>query len=165
MKYLLLSLLLLSTATFAQSFDANLLVGKWQCQGDFHYKLSDYKGTAYEWLDFNPDGTYKVKMKLDFTLKNEKDIHKIIWKGKWNIDEENLNINIEKLLRFSSQNKEIERQYRIEESLKNRTQLQNYKDFKILELSSERFVYSISDEVAEKRQATSVSYCKRIHKK
>lgn len=87
------------------------------------------------------------------------------WKGQWNIDENNLNINIEKILHFSSQNKVIERQYRIEEGLQQRTQRKDYRDFKIIELSSERFVFSISDEVAEKRQATSVSYCKRIHKK
>lgn len=165
MKYLLLSILLLSTATFAQSFDANLLVGKWQCQGDFHYKTLDYQGKGEETLDFNADGTYKTKIRLDFTLQGQKDIHKMAWKGKWSIDEENLNINIEKLLRFSSQNKVIERQYRIEEGLQQRTQRKDYRDFKIIELSSERFVFSISDEVAEKRQATSVSYCKRIHKK
>lgn len=91
MKYLILSLLLLSSTLMAKPFNANLLVGKWQC----FVKFDDthLKGTERISVEYRSDGTYTTKSVLnttiqnvDFELKNPKSLMEITAIGQWQIN-------------------------------------------------------------------------------
>lgn len=157
MKYLLLSILLLSTTTFAQSFDANLLVGKWQC----FVKFDDthLKGTERISVEYRNDGTYTTKSVLnttiqnvDFELKNPKSLMEITALGQWQINKNIYSEARTDIVHYFHSNQELEQLGEFEKKF---AEDKEFEHNLIMKLSKTQFHYQT--ELSE-----NIVKCKRV---
>lgn len=141
LKYMICLTLLFSANTFAQDFDPNLLVGKWECKIQAKSVDFSYQTTEKYIVDYQKDGTYLSKTVLYGVLDNEKMLQKIKTFGYWRISQGVFSANYEKILDYSNNNPRLEKRYEFEQYFNNDKSFEN---FPIIELSKNKFVLNMN---------------------
>lgn len=155
MKYWILSLLLLSSTVLAKPFDADLLVGKWQCFAKFNFASLDIKGTEHIFAEYKNDGTYETKTVSYMVMDNQKVLMKTQAIGKWEINQDIYSSNWEELLSYEANNPELEQRYEFEKSMREDKEFEHNQ---IVKLSKTQFHYMLKTEFDE----STIYKCKRL---
>lgn len=155
MKYVILLSVLLSPQLFAQDFDPNLLVGKWECEGTT--TGLGYQSHGKGFIDYKANGTYIDKSILNDIIDNQPLQTKIKYFGYWEISQNTLSLNIDKVFDYISSNPKLDKAYGLEEFLRKDKSFYN---FQITELSDNILKYDFTDD-----GLTGSYECKRTNKK
>lgn len=155
MKYVILLSVLLSPQLFAQDFDPNLLVGKWECEGTT--TGLGFQANNKGFIDYKANGTYIDKSILNDIIDNQPLQTKIKYFGYWKISQNTLSLNIDKVFDYISSNPKLDKVYGLEAFLRNDKSFYN---FQITELSDNILKYDVTDD-----GLTGSYECKRTNKK
>lgn len=136
-KILLLTLLALSSVTFAKDFNPDLLIGKWQCKGAF--SNPDSFGTETYTETYKKDGTIESKNVIKEINGGQKNTVTMQTLGQWRVEGDIISINLEKLLKYHASNKAVEARDKTEEALR---EDRSFYDYKLIELTKNNYVFT-----------------------
>ncbi|MFW2178123.1 MULTISPECIES: hypothetical protein [unclassified Moraxella] len=156
-KLLLTALIAISPMTFAKDFNADLLIGEWQCKSEssFDNSATHYTQTAKQ--RFYKNGTYTSEdliynQNLDETIKSK-------GKGNWYIKDNILNMNTEDILTLTTDKPFYTNTNDLKESLMND---HKFSQFILKEFSKDKFVVTLSEQAQQDAQGNTIDTCQRI---
>lgn len=146
----------------AHSFDAKMLVGKWECVG--HYNDKSLKNTSYErsLMHFTDKGNYHYDGFVADDMNGIQDVIDMELVGEYKIEGDIFLLKSIKTLRYNSTNPRYNRLYNFEDVLNNSPKFSRYQIVRLTDTLFENRYLPDMDDDGDDSDITAYGTCRRL---